>query len=94
MSENEFLCVALFTAKENQEIKLTEELNQLVAKTIEEPGCVSYELFTSNQDPRKVLVHEIYKSEDDFKTHSQSNHLQELMKLVPELVEHVHVKTA
>ncbi len=94
MSDNHFLCVAVFTAKENQESKLTGELNYLVEKTQQEPGCVSYELFTSNRNPRKMLVHELYKSEADFNTHSESDYLQSFLKRVPELTDHVDIKTA
>jgi len=40
----EFICLATFTAKENQSEKLKEILTSLVTETRKEPGCVKYTL--------------------------------------------------
>ena len=94
MSNSNFLCVAVFTVKENQEKRLLKELNFLVEKTVQESGCISYELFTSHTNPSKVLVQEVYKSEEDFKVHTGSDYLQSFIKKAPDLIEHSDVKTA
>ncbi len=34
-----------------------------------EPGCLTFDVLVNPEDPNKVMLYEIYKSEDAFKEH-------------------------
>lgn len=53
-------------------IELTREL---MAKTREEPGCISYEFFAALEDPSRFHVFEEWESEEALVAHSASDHM-------------------
>jgi autoinducer 2-degrading protein len=42
--------------------------------TRQEPGNVRFDVLQANDDPARFLLYEAYHSEDDFKTHQQTEH--------------------
>ena len=79
--------VARFRAKAGQESRLRQELQRLLAPTRAEAGCISYDLHQSQSDPALFVFYENWASQAALDAHSQSPHLQALLKLVPDLVD-------
>lgn len=48
----------------------------LVASTHQEPGCVSYELLQSNDDPTQLTCVEEWQAESDLAAHSETPHIK------------------
>jgi len=42
--------------------------------TRQEPGNVRFDVLQDNEDPARFFLYEVYKSEDDFKAHQQTEH--------------------
>ncbi len=68
--------VAVLTAKEGSEEIVGAALHELVAPTRAEPGCVSYELFSSAASPQTFITVERWKSQADLDGHMQTPHIQ------------------
>ena len=67
--------VAVLTAKAGSEGIVAAALHDLLAPTRAEPGCVSYELFTSAASAHTFIMIEKWKSDDDLAAHLQSAHI-------------------
>ena len=67
--------VAVLTAKAGSEGIVAAALHDLLAPTRAEPGCVSYELFTSAASAQTFIMIEKWKSDDDLAAHLQSAHI-------------------
>ncbi|WPC75208.1 putative quinol monooxygenase [Vibrio porteresiae] len=93
MSEKTLTCVAVFAAREGKAQQLKEVLDDLVVHTRKEPGCLSYEVFTSTEDSQRFLVNELYKSKADFEFHSNTSYLKALKSALPKLVEEADIRT-
>jgi quinol monooxygenase YgiN len=79
--------LARFRAKPGQEARLLQELKRLPGPTRAETGCITYELHQSQTDPALFVFYENWASQAALDAHSNSPHLEVLLKLVPELVE-------
>ncbi len=55
----------------NPETRTTfmEKLAANAAAARAEPGCLTFDVLVNPEDPNKVMLYEIYKSEDAFKEH-------------------------
>ncbi len=53
-----------------------ELLQGLVAPTNEEPGCISYEMLQSTDDPTQFTFVEEWQSEADLDAHFGTDHIQ------------------
>lgn len=89
----EFICLATFTAKEDQCEKLKEILTSLVSETRKEPGCVKYTLNQGTENKNLFSVIEYYKDEAAFNYHSNQPYLLHLKKTLPELVDTAAINT-
>jgi len=63
MNPSPLTIVATATAAPGQEATLRAAQEQLVAKTIKEPGCLRYELHQSREDSRILVFVETWASE-------------------------------
>ena len=79
--------IARFRAKAGQESRLRQELQRLLAPTRAEAGCINYDLHQSQSDPALFVFYENWASQAALDAHSQTPHLQALLKLVPDLVD-------
>lgn len=77
--------VATFQARPGKEAALREALIALLGPTRKEPGCISYDMHTSPEDPAKFLFYETWQSKDDLDAHMRSPHIQKLVPRVEEL---------
>ncbi|WP_162266528.1 putative quinol monooxygenase [Vibrio tritonius] len=93
MSEKTLTCVAVFAAREGKAQQLKEILDNLVIHTRKEPGCLSYEVFTSTENNQRFLVNELYKSKADFEYHSNTPYLKALQRELPKLAEEADIRT-
>lgn len=52
---------------------------ELVAATLKEPGCVSYELLQLRDDPCQLMLAERWLSQDHLDEHTRTDHFIEAM---------------
>ena len=77
--------VAMFQARPGKEKELRDALLGLLAPTRQEPGCVSYDMHVSAEDPAKFLFYENWTSKDKLDAHMHTPHIQKLIPRVEEL---------
>jgi quinol monooxygenase YgiN len=73
--------VAVLVAKAGSEQVVGQALSDLVEPTRAEPGCTSYQLFTSMADPATFITVETWTSQDDLDAHMQTPHIQEALRV-------------
>jgi len=56
------------------------ELLKLVAPTLEEAGCIQYDLHQDNENPALFLFYENWESRELWQEHMNNTHLAEYMK--------------
>jgi quinol monooxygenase YgiN len=78
--------VALFRAKADRIDELREVLTGFVGPTVAEKGCVFYQLHQNLADPADFSFLEEWETEEDLKAHSQSAHITEGRKKLPDLL--------
>jgi len=84
----EFICLATFTAKEEQREKLKEILISLVHETRKEPGCVKYTVNQGTDNKNFFSVIEYYKDEAACEFHGNQPYLRALKEILPDLVDY------
>ncbi|WIW90316.1 putative quinol monooxygenase (plasmid) [Sphingobium sp. V4] len=85
MSEHTNL--AQMRAKPGQSEALGAALQNLVAPSRDEPGCIIYQVHQSTEDPTLWMVYEVWRSVDDLAHHFTLPHMQAFVASVPELVD-------
>jgi quinol monooxygenase YgiN len=68
--------VAIATAAAGQENALRAAQEKLVAETVQEPGCLRYELHQSLEDGRVLVFLESWATEDAWTAHMQGSALK------------------
>jgi quinol monooxygenase YgiN len=71
--------VAIMTAKPASVKLVSEALQALVEPTRSEPGCNSYQLFTSAVDPATFITVETWGSREELNAHYQSPQVQQAL---------------
>jgi 4a-hydroxytetrahydrobiopterin dehydratase len=87
------IVIAQIKAKKGFEEIAKSELTKLVAPTLEEEGCITYELHTSLEDPNEFMFYEIWESKEHLGAHSQSSHIQTFRSKRNAFLEHDPVVT-
>lgn len=64
----------IFAVPEKQGL-LKQELENLIAPTLEEEGCVQYDLHQDNEDPNHFLFFEQWENRELWQAHMKSDHL-------------------
>ena len=85
MAEQTLTVVARLKAKTERRAEVEETLKGLIGPTRQEPGCISYVLHQSNDDPCSFLFVEIWRSQADLDDHLQKPYLQALIARAGEL---------
>jgi quinol monooxygenase YgiN len=67
--------VAHIEALPGYEQEVREVLESYIAPTRKEKGCIRYDLFTDDSDPKKFTFIEEWASKEDLEAHSKSDHL-------------------
>ena len=71
--------VARWRPRAGEEEKVAAILRNLAAKIRDEPGNVSFAAHRAKDDPKDILLYEIYKSEAAFNTHRETEHFKTLV---------------
>jgi quinol monooxygenase YgiN len=79
--------VAIFVAKPGSEQKLEELFRGVIAETLREEGCVTYQLNRDVQNPSRFIWTEEWTSQDLLDKHLAAPHIAKLFAQVPEHVE-------
>jgi len=66
------------TAREGEQDRAAELMQQLAAATQEEPGNICWIGHRSTENPRAFMVYEQYTDEDAFKAHGQTEHFKSI----------------
>lgn len=67
---------------EDDKKHLVEAATELVAFSLREKGCISYDLYQSKTNDDRFMIIETWNSAEDLKAHSESEHYK---RLSPEL---------
>jgi quinol monooxygenase YgiN len=81
-----FTIVATFEAKPETAERLRAELLALTGPTRAEKGCLGYRLYVDPAEPTSMVMVEKWSDLDAIAAHNKAPHLQEFMKIVPNLV--------
>ncbi len=73
-----FVLNVRMTAREGEEDRAAELIQQLAAATQQEPGNIHWIAHRSTENPRTFMVYEQYRDEDAFKEHGQTEHFKAL----------------
>lgn len=79
--------VAHMKSKSDKAVQARELLQGLVAPTHEEPGCISYEMLHSIEDPTQFTFVEEWHSEADLEAHLGTPHIEALLKSWDDLMD-------
>ncbi len=77
--------IARIKAKAGSEQQLEEAFRAMIPKVrAAEPGCQSYVLHRSNQDPTLFVWYEVYRDQAAFDQHRKTDHMKEMgAKIAP-----------
>ncbi len=78
--------VAHIQAKPGQEAAVRAVLEGFIAPTLEENGCLRYDLFVDADDPTKFTFIEEWASRDALDAHGKSAHITAGRARMPELL--------
>ena len=73
-----YVLVARMVAKEGEEGRAAEVIDELGAASREEPGVVHYIAHRDPEDPRVFLMYEQYADKAAFEAHGQTDHFQSI----------------
>ncbi len=76
--------IAHVRAKPGQESRVRQILENLLAPTRAEAGCINYDLHQSRTDPALFVFYENWESEAHLDAHARSVHIQSFRKLADE----------
>lgn len=83
--------VALFTVKEGFEDKVHEMFCSVIARTLSEEGCMTYQLNQDAKNPRRFVWTEEWSSLDLLQKHLNADHIVKLFSELPPYIEHSEV---
>ena len=73
---SKLILVANIKAVEGKEVEIKAGLQGLVAPTLQEEGCIKYELHQDIEDPTQFVFIEEWESMEHLKEHSVSEHVK------------------
>jgi quinol monooxygenase YgiN len=83
--------VAIFLAKPGEEAKLETLFRGVIATTLKEEGCISYQLNCDLDQPRRFVWTEEWESREHLDKHAAAPHIAAILAKVPHLVESAEV---
>lgn len=72
-----FHVVATYTAQEGRGDELESHLKAMLGPSQAEPGCISYRVIRSDEDPDQFVIVEEYESPEAFEEHRNSPHFEQ-----------------
>lgn len=79
---------ARFHAQAGKEDDLASALNDILAPSRQEAGCISINVFHSIQDGRLFYIHSQWSDEDSFEVHAGLPHTVRFVERVQPLIDH------
>lgn len=79
-ASDEVICLSQMTAKEGKEDKLLKALQILVQQTLNEHGCIAYELWQDLKNPRSIIVYERFQNQEALEEHIKMPYIQDFIK--------------
>lgn len=93
-TSKEIICVAHLIAKDGQREALFNVLKALIKPSKNEPGCVSYQLHCSMENPNQFTFIDKFKDQSAFDYHCETAHVKKAFDdLIPPLVESMDIST-
>jgi quinol monooxygenase YgiN len=83
--------VAIFLAKPGAEEKLETLFRGVIATTLKEEGCISYQLNRDLEQPGRFVWTEEWESRELLNKHIAAPHINALLNEIPDLVESAEV---
>ncbi len=71
----EIVCLSYFQAKPQFREALIKELLQLVKPTLNEPGCLIYELLIDESDPNFLIMSEKFANKEALEFHEKQDYI-------------------
>lgn len=69
--------VATYVSKPGGAHEIANHLGAMIAPTNAEPGCRTYRVIKSKDDPNTFVLFEVYDDEEAFQAHASSDHFEE-----------------
>lgn len=86
MGPAHLVVVAIFTARPGREADLRAALRAMIEPTLQEAGCLNYDLHASNDEPGLFFFHETWTSAEAHRAHLDTAHVRNLLTLTPNLL--------
>lgn len=80
---------ATYTVDPHEMEGVLADLQEMVLRVhAQEPGCTMYQVHQSVEDPRKILLYEVYQDQQSFDAHVATGHFREIVlgRIVPKLL--------
>ena len=77
MADQTITVIAHIRAKQGFEQAMKDSLSALVAPTLQEQGCINYDLHQDLRDPTLFIFHENWQTEEALDRHLESDHLKD-----------------
>lgn len=79
--------IVKWIAEPGKEEEIADILRVMTERTRNEPGCLSYEVFRSFEDPHEFMLVEAYKDQDAVTAHGQTDYFKShvLERAIPAL---------
>jgi quinol monooxygenase YgiN len=71
-----YVVVAKWVAREGEEAAIEQILRENAAESRREPGCRTFAVSRSTEEPRTYVLYEEYADEDAFQAHRTSPHFK------------------
>lgn len=78
------LNVAVIAETEENARKFKEAATELVAFSLRDKGCISYDLYQSKTNDDRYMIIETWETEEALKAHSESEHFRRLVPIMKE----------
>ena len=76
-----------FIIRPDQLERAREIMSEMVEHTIQEPGCISYDFFTSLHSPNTMMLFQEWESIEMINDHFSTPHMDRFLKVLPELLD-------
>lgn len=85
-SKSDLIVIASAKASPGKEAELKRALLEAAGPTRRQPGCVSFSLYHSTEDPTTIIAFERWASARDHEQHLRGPHVQTLMSKISEVL--------
>ena len=85
---NKFVLIVEFQVKPESLAQFKQQIEVNARASVrDEAGCRQFDVLCGNEDPNKIVLYEVYDSEDAFKSHMGMSHTQTFLAAAKPLVD-------